>query len=95
MTSETKLTPCPQLFSGFSSWQELGRLVWECDCETPEGLSRFAIWKESDRTKAGLLRLGKRLEYRPETEYIGQSNTQISQSKGKKFASGNIQLLNA
>lgn len=42
-------------YHGFESMQELLNLAWEAKIDP-----RFANWKANDRTKSGLLALGKR-----------------------------------
>lgn len=55
--------PCPSRYHGFSSWQELARLVWECDISSFSLLEAFQNWKKRDGTKSGLLMLPKRPEF--------------------------------
>ncbi|HNV68581.1 MAG TPA: hypothetical protein PKO06_02705 [Candidatus Ozemobacteraceae bacterium] len=55
--------PCPPMYQGFSSWQELARLVWECDLSSYSLLAAFETWKRSDGSKVGLLKLPTRPEY--------------------------------
>ena len=43
-------------FTGFESQKELHQLVWEC----AENLPAFIDWKKNDRSKKGLIELGKR-----------------------------------
>jgi|GEM_PF-6849207 len=63
MSEITNQIPCPSEFCGFSSWPELAKLVWECDIGTSSKLRKFLKWKRSDRSKSGLLSLGKRTDF--------------------------------
>jgi hypothetical protein len=52
-------------FYGFASMKELVSLAWECRYDMP----RFVEWQKTDRTKDGLLALGKRPEYSQAAEF--------------------------
>lgn len=73
-----------QEFIGFKDLRELASLVWECAYKS----AAFDSWLANDRTKDGLLAIGKRPEYQQPSNEFPSRNPLTFARPGRAFFGG-------